>query len=82
MNDQAHPAYVTFKELRDACISRGMSVRMQIFEGGETVVVRDTANKDLLNVTREYGGTENAAAAAMHWLIENDYISSGDTEAK
>jgi len=80
VNQQAHRAHVNFKELRDICISRGMSVRMQIFEGGETVVVRDASNKDLLNVTREYGGSENACAAALHWLIENDYVSSGDTE--
>ena len=78
--NQAHPAHIPFKALRDACINRGMSVRMQIFEGGETVIVRDSSNKDLLSVTREYGDSENACAAAMQWLIENDYISSGDTD--
>jgi len=73
-------AYIPFRVLHRACVERNLSVRLQIFEGGETVEIKDGSGMTLHRVTREYGHTENASAAAMQWLIENDYIMPGDIE--
>jgi len=76
----AHPSYIPFRVLHRACVDRNLSVTLQIFDGGETVTIKDGSGMQIYRVTREYGHTENAPAAAMQWLIENDYISSGDVE--
>jgi DNA-binding IclR family transcriptional regulator len=77
---QAHKGYLSFSALRAACLLRGLTATLQVFEGGETVTIKQVdSGKQLLRITREYGQTENAAAAAAQWLYENDYIVPGDT---
>lgn len=77
---QAHQGYLSFNALRNACMKRSLVATLQIFDGGETVTIKQIdTGKQLLRITREYGQTENAAAAAAQWLYENDYIVPGDT---
>jgi len=76
----AHPAYIPFRVLHRVCVERNLGVRLQIFDGGETVEITNADGRVLTRKTREYGHTENASSAAMQWLIENDYIMPGDVE--
>ena len=76
----AHPQRVHFSTLYNICFVRGMKAQLHIFEGGETVTIKNSVGKELVRITREYGHTETASTAAFVWLLENDYVSSGDLE--
>jgi len=73
--------YVPFHALRNACLLRNMSATLQIFDGGETVTIKDMATgKQVCRVTREYGHNENASASVARWLIDNNYLVYLDFE--
>lgn len=73
--------YVPFHVLRNACLMRGMYATLQIFDGGETVTVKDVhTGKQICRVTREYGQSDNAAAAVANWLVDNNYLVHLDFE--
>lgn len=79
--NQAHRMYVPFHALRNACYLRHLSATLQIFDGGETVTIKNIdSGKQILRITREYGQSENACAAAANWLIENNYLVHLDFE--
>ena len=79
--NMAHRMYVPFGALYIACLRRNMTATLQIFDGGETVTVKDIATgKQICRITREYGTNENAAAAVANWLVDNDYLVLLDFE--
>jgi hypothetical protein len=80
MKLMAHPQYLAFSALYSACLARKMHAKLQIFDGGETINITDVNGRNIVRVSREYGQPQNAAAAAWQYLLENDYISSGDIE--
>jgi hypothetical protein len=80
MKLMAHPQRVHFSTLYNICFRRGLKVQLHIFDGGETVSIKNADGKELKRITREYGQTETASTAAFTWLLENDYVSSGDLE--
>ena len=68
---------VAFATLRDAAAKRGVTVQLQIFEGGETVRAFAAGHK-LCFMTREYDHDETASAAMAHWLVANGLLSLDD----
>jgi hypothetical protein len=68
---------VAFATLRDAAAKRGITVQLQIFEGGETVRAFKDGHK-LQWFTREYDHDETASAACAHWLVSNGHLSLDD----
>lgn len=83
-NYQAHPNLaVTFAHLRDVCLVRGWTVRMNLFECGSTVTVLDASGKRLTSATWrcEDDLQPDAATMCAEWLVVNNKLTLADFNA-
>jgi len=73
---------VSFATLRQACVAKGLHARLNIFDGGESVEVRDNAmGRMVAMASAEYGDGQTATQQVAQWLVEHGYLSMQDFEA-
>lgn len=72
---------VSFATLRNACVAKGLHARLNIFDGGENVEIRDNAmGRPIANATAEYGDGQTATQQVAAWLVEHGYLTMQDFE--
>lgn len=81
MESEPKPSKViatTYGNLRNACIKRGYNIRMQVFDGGQTIILN--IGHIAHSFTSEYGDKVDAANQAAAYMLKVGHLVEADFE--
>jgi hypothetical protein len=68
-----------FGALYRACRKNDLTARLNLFEGGSSVLIKD-GNRTVVYIARQNDDLETAPEATATWLIQNGFIQKTDLD--
>jgi hypothetical protein len=72
-SDPDHRVTVPFGALYRACSKVGLLARLNLYDGGQTVIV-NADHLVIVHVSRDWGDDQTATEAAAEWLLNHNWL--------